>query len=44
MNSPLSYSFGMSIVNSHLLARATMLLINDSMMEKPFCKFFKEQI
>lgn len=36
MNLPLSYSYGMSIVNSHLLAGASILLTDMGVMEKPF--------
>lgn len=43
MNLPLSYSYGMSIVNSHLLAGATILLTDESVMEKSFWTFVKEQ-
>lgn len=43
MNLPLSYSYGMSIVNSHLLAGATILLTDESVMEKSFWEFVKEQ-
>lgn len=43
MNLPLSYSYGMSIVNSHLLAGATVLLTEDSVMEKSFWTFVQEQ-
>lgn len=43
MNLPLSYSYGMSIVNSHLLAGATILLTDESVMEKSFWAFVKEQ-
>lgn len=43
MNLPLSYSYGMSIVNSHLLAGATILLTEDSVLEKSFWEFVKEQ-
>lgn len=43
MNLPLSYSYGMSIVNSHLLAGATLLLTDESVMEKSFWEFVKEQ-
>lgn len=42
MNLPLSYSYGMSIVNSHLLAGASILLTDMSVMEKPFWEFVKE--
>ncbi|GLC87803.1 AMP-binding protein [Lysinibacillus piscis] len=43
MNLPLSYSYGMSIVNSHLLAGASILLTEMSVMEKPFWELVKEQ-
>jgi len=43
MNLPLSYSFGMSIVNSHLQAEATLLLTNQSVMEKKFWAYVQEQ-
>lgn len=43
MNLPLSYSYGMSIVNSHLLAGATILLTDESVIEKSFWAFVKEQ-
>ncbi|WP_107840300.1 AMP-binding protein [Metasolibacillus meyeri] len=42
MNLPLSYSYGMSIVNSHLLAGASILLTDMSVMEKPFWELVKE--
>lgn len=42
MNLPLSYSYGMSIVNSHLLEGASILLTDGSVMEKPFWEFVKE--
>lgn len=42
MNLPLSYSYGMSIVNSHLLAGASILLTEQSVMEKSFWEFIKE--
>ncbi|MGE7944150.1 AMP-binding protein [Lysinibacillus xylanilyticus] len=42
MNLPLSYSYGMSIVNSHLLAGASVLLTDASVMEKSFWEFVKE--
>lgn len=43
MNLPLSYSYGMSIVNSHLLAGATILLTDESVIEKSFWEFVKEE-
>ncbi len=42
MNLPLSYSYGMSIVNSHLLAGASILLTDESVMEKSFWEFIKK--
>ncbi|MFJ7669474.1 AMP-binding protein [Lysinibacillus sp. NPDC097195] len=42
MNLPLSYSYGMSIVNSHLLAGASILLTDESVMEKSFWEFVKK--
>ncbi len=39
---PMSYSYGLSIINSHLLAGATILLTNKSFFEKEFWSFFKE--
>lgn len=41
MNLPFSYSYGMSIVNSHLLARATILLTDESVMEKSVWEFVR---
>lgn len=43
MNLPLSYSYGMSIVNSHLLAGASILLTDESVIEKSFWDFVSEQ-
>jgi len=42
MNLPLSYSYGMSIVNSHLLAGSSILLTDTSVMEKSFWELVKE--
>ncbi|WP_340582350.1 AMP-binding protein, partial [Staphylococcus aureus] len=42
MNLPLSYSYGMSIVNSHLLAGATLILSEESVMEKSFWEEVRE--
>ncbi|OXS79293.1 AMP-binding protein [Domibacillus enclensis] len=42
-NLPLSYSYGLSIVNSHLQAGATVLLTNESIISKSFWAFFQEQ-
>jgi long-chain acyl-CoA synthetase len=40
---PMSYSFGISILNIHLLAGATILLSNRSLVEREFWSFLKEQ-
>ncbi|UPW83773.1 AMP-binding protein [Lysinibacillus sp. Ag94] len=42
MNLPLSYSYGMSIVNSHILAGASILLTDKSVMEKSFWEEVRE--
>ena len=38
---PMHYSFGLSIINSHLINGATILLTNNSLMEKEFWTFLK---
>jgi acyl-coenzyme A synthetase/AMP-(fatty) acid ligase len=40
---PMHYSFGLSIINSHLLKGATLLLTNKSLMEKDFWIFLKNE-
>lgn len=40
---PMNYSFGLSIINSHLLKGATILLTSKSLMEKDFWTFLKIQ-
>jgi acyl-coenzyme A synthetase/AMP-(fatty) acid ligase len=40
---PMHYSFGLSIINSHLLTGATLLLTNKSLMEKDFWTFLKKE-
>ena len=40
---PMNYSFGLSIINSHLLKGATILLTSKSLMEKEFWTFLKVQ-
>jgi len=40
---PMNYSFGLSIINSHLLKGATILLTSKSLMEKEFWAFLKDQ-
>lgn len=43
MNLPFSYSYGMSIVNSHLEAGASILLTEESVMSKTFWSFMEEK-
>ena len=38
---PMYYSFGLSIINSHLVKGATILLTNSSLMEREFWSFLK---
>jgi long-chain acyl-CoA synthetase len=38
---PMYYSFGLSIINSHLIKGATILLTNNSFMEREFWSFLK---
>jgi long-chain acyl-CoA synthetase len=40
---PMSYTFGLSIINSHLIKGATILLTSKSLMEKEFWTFLKEE-
>lgn len=40
---PMQYSYGLSIVNSHLLRGATLLLTGRSLMDKAFWDFLKAQ-
>jgi len=40
---PMHYSFGLSIINSHLINGATILLTNKSLMEKEFWSFLKSE-
>lgn len=40
---PMNYSFGLSIINSHLLKGATVLLTERSLMEKEFWSFLKNE-
>lgn len=39
---PINYSFGLSIINSHFINGATILLTDNSVLEMNFWKFFKE--
>lgn len=40
---PMNYTYGLSIINSHLLAGATILVTDKSLLQKEFWIFFKEQ-
>lgn len=40
---PMNYTYGLSIVNSHLLVGATILMTDFSLMEKGFWEFFKNE-
>ena len=39
---PMYYSFGMSVINSHLIKGATILLTDKTLMQKDFWTFFKD--
>lgn len=39
---PMNYTYGLSIINSHLLAGATILVTDKGLMQKEFWVFFKE--
>lgn len=40
---PMNYTYGLSIINSHLLVGAALLLTEKSLMQKEFWQFFKAQ-
>lgn len=40
---PMSYTYGLSIINSHLAAGATILMTEHTLMQKEFWLFLKEQ-
>lgn len=40
---PMNYTYGLSIINSHLLVGATLLITDKGLMQKEFWNFFKEQ-
>ncbi|MBN3264069.1 AMP-binding protein [Pectobacterium brasiliense] len=42
LNLPMNYVYGMSIINSHLLQGATLLLTTRSIMQREFWSFIKE--
>ncbi|MBC5689817.1 AMP-binding protein [Mediterraneibacter sp. NSJ-55] len=39
---PMNYTYGLSIINTHLMAGATLLLTDKSLMQKEFWQFFKD--
>ena len=39
---PMNYTYGLSIINSHLLVGATILLTEKGLMQREFWNFFKE--
>lgn len=39
---PMNYTYGLSIINSHLLVGATLLVTEKTLMQKEFWDFFKE--
>ena len=40
---PMNYTYGLSIINSHLLCGATILVTEHTLMEREFWTFFKEK-
>lgn len=40
---PMNYTYGLSIINSHLLVGATILVTDKGLMQKEFWQFFKER-
>lgn len=40
---PMNYTYGLSIINTHLMVGATLLLTDKGLMQKEFWTFFKEQ-
>ena len=40
---PMNYTYGLSIINTHLAVGATILLTEKTLMQKEFWSFFKEQ-
>ncbi|MBE5885013.1 MAG: AMP-dependent synthetase [Lachnospiraceae bacterium] len=40
---PMNYTYGLSIINTHLMVGATILLTDKSLMQKEFWNFFKEE-
>ncbi len=40
---PINYSYGLSVINSHLEVGASILLTDESIMQRAFWRFFKDQ-
>lgn len=40
---PMNYTYGLSIINSHLLVGATLLLTDDALMKREFWDFFRKE-
>ena len=40
---PMNYTYGLSIINSHILVGATLLVTEKGLMQKDFWTFFREQ-
>lgn len=40
---PMNYTYGLSIINSHFLVGATLLVTDKSVLQKEFWNFFKDQ-
>lgn len=40
---PMNYTYGLSIINSHLMVGATILVTEKTMMQKEFWSFFKDE-
>lgn len=40
---PMNYTYGLSIINSHLLVGATILMTDFTLMQREFWEFFKEK-
>lgn len=40
---PMNYTYGLSIINSHLLVGATLLVTDKGLMQKEFWNFFRKQ-
>lgn len=43
MSLPMYYSYGMSVINSHLIKGATILLTDETVMQRDFWNFIKEE-